>query len=67
MTMLPTSVGEPLRKHLERGKVLYQRDLEHISDGFTQAPMLLMLRQAQHERVFPQMKGLSVRPEPVEG
>ena len=47
-------------------KPRYGSDLEQISDGFTQAHMLLMLRQAQHERVFPKARGLSVRPEPVE-
>lgn len=33
VTMLPTSVVEPLRRHLERVKVLYQRDLEHGQGG----------------------------------
>jgi site-specific recombinase XerD len=33
VTMLPTSVVEPLRKHLEHVKVIYQRDLEHGQGG----------------------------------
>jgi integron integrase len=33
VTMLPTSVVEPLRKHLERVRVLYQRDMEQGQGG----------------------------------
>ena len=33
VTMLPSSVVEPLRQHLERVKIRYQRDLEHGQGG----------------------------------
>ena len=33
VTILPTSVVEPLRKHLERVKGLYQQDMEHGQGG----------------------------------
>ena len=33
VTMLPASVVEPLRKHLERVKTLYERDMEHGQGG----------------------------------